>query len=578
MTARGLRTALAVCVVLAMAAPALADSTLRSAPGSAPDVKVADDGIPGTPTRASGGPDGFGYVFIDSNEPGGPTFQWVEINATGTQVLLGDDQITGALPIGFSFPFYGVLETSFHVSSNGFISFSDSAGSDLANDCPLPSSSGNPGMIAVHWDDLDPGDTSDPIWYQTFAAGSCPWGGYGGACLVVEFEGFCHFPGGAACTSAGTFEAILFDSGDIVLQFLDPGAELGSGATTGIENHAQDIGLTYGCDGTYLAANLAVLFTQPPFGDLEIGLAAPLGFGFPGAFPLDVTVTNNGPDDQTGVAVAMALPAQLAVVSSSCGGSGSWSWNIGGLAAGASRDCEVMVRFNTPACQTVSVTATVSGDLFDPAGNNVAALTNAGGNVVDDPSFEAGTPNPFWAEASTNFGTPLCDVPSCGTGTGTGPRTGAWWTWFGGIASFEEGSVSQSVVIEPGANLTFWVEAILCASPSDFVEVTIDGTQVWQLTGASPLCGALGYSQQTVSLAGFDDGGVHTLEFHSVSTGAGTSNFFIDDVEILAAGGCTDIPDQPPQEPGIPELGRGGTVLLVLLLAAAAVVVLRRLR
>ncbi|QLQ07277.1 MAG: hypothetical protein HZY76_15420 [Anaerolineae bacterium] len=69
-------------------------------------------------------------------------------------------------------------------------------------------------------------------------------------------------------------------------------------------------------------------------------------------------------------------------------------------------------------------------------------------NVVADGGFEAGTPNPFWTEYSLNFGTVLCDAASCGTGAGTSyPRTGDWWAWFGGIAAYEAGSVSQSVTI-----------------------------------------------------------------------------------------------------------------------------------
>ena len=59
-------------------------------------------------------------------------------------------------------------------------------------------------------------------------------------------------------------------------------------------------------------------------------------------------------------------------------------------------------------------------------------------DVIADGSFEAGTPNPFWGEYSANFGTPICDVPGCGTGGGTGPRTGAYWTWLGGISAYEE--------------------------------------------------------------------------------------------------------------------------------------------
>lgn len=52
-----------------------------------------------------------------------------------------------------------------------------------------------------------------------------------------------------------------------------------------------------------------------------------------------------------------------------------------------------------------------------------------------DSGFEAGTPNPYWTEASINFGSPLCTVATCGSGGGTGPHTGSWWAWFGGIVT-----------------------------------------------------------------------------------------------------------------------------------------------
>ena len=53
-----------------------------------------------------------------------------------------------------------------------------------------------------------------------------------------------------------------------------------------------------------------------------------------------------------------------------------------------------------------------------------------------------------WAEFSLQFGTPLCDVASCGV---NGASDGAWWVWFGGIDDFEQASVEQQVLIPPTA-------------------------------------------------------------------------------------------------------------------------------
>jgi PKD repeat protein len=161
---------------------------------------------------------------------------------------------------------------------------------------------------------------------------------------------------------------------------------------------------------------------------------------------------------------------------------------------------------------------------------NRATLANA----VEDGSFEAGTPNPNWDESSTNFGSPICDVASCGTGTGTGPNTGTYWAWFGGISAVEEGSLSQDVTFpsRSPATLSFFLEQIVCADPADFLEVLIDGTQVFFTDGSSPLCGNLGYTLQEIDVSAFADGGTHTLEFHSLLTGTGNTNFFVDDVML----------------------------------------------
>jgi hypothetical protein len=153
--------------------------------------------------------------------------------------------------------------------------------------------------------------------------------------------------------------------------------------------------------------------------------------------------------------------------------------------------------------------------------------------VTQDGGFESGTPNAFWDEASTNFGTPLCTVGSCGTGTGTGPHSGNWWAWFGGISAAETGHMYQSVVIPSGTGtLSFWLEARVSAgNPADFLAVSIDDSELFRLAGdaTGPYAN---YTQVTLDVSGFADGGAHMLKFDSTINGTGTTNFFVDDVSL----------------------------------------------
>jgi len=198
------------------------------------------------------GPDGFIY--------GGSTctYNWLDITDTGIPIELNDDAYAGPIEIGFSFPFYRSTHNQFYVSSNGFLSFDPLSSSFLNNHCPLPNSYSPQNIVALMWDDLDPGDTNDMLYYQSFAA--CPVGS--GRCLVVLYDDYCHYPGGTDCSKAGTFEAILYQDGTLLIQFQDAGDELGAESTTGIEgdNADEDFGLVHSCNSPELSDDLCLQF------------------------------------------------------------------------------------------------------------------------------------------------------------------------------------------------------------------------------------------------------------------------------------------------------------------------------
>lgn len=79
--------------------------------------------------------------------------------------LKGDDKVSGALPIGFEFNYYGKKYNKFYVSTNGLLQFSNPS-SGYNNSC-LPAINNT---LFVFWDDLRTDVYSQPagtIKYET---------------------------------------------------------------------------------------------------------------------------------------------------------------------------------------------------------------------------------------------------------------------------------------------------------------------------------------------------------------------------------------------------------------------------
>ncbi|HPO16066.1 MAG TPA: M4 family metallopeptidase [Candidatus Hydrogenedentes bacterium] len=148
-----------------------------------------------------------------------------------------------------------------------------------------------------------------------------------------------------------------------------------------------------------------------------------------------------------------------------------------------------------------------------------------------DGSFEEGPGSGNWTEQSTNFYTPLCNA-SCGPGGGTGPHTGGYWCWFGGVSGLvEDGSISQSIVIPSSsyAMLNFYLE-IPVALTTGYMMIRVDDTTVFRVTKANADTYHR-YALVSIDLSNYADGASHLLWFRGYTdAGPGPLNFFVDDL------------------------------------------------
>ena len=252
-------------IVLALAGVAsVAMAQEVKAPNDLPTVR----GVAPNPT---GGPDTFGYVYADSTTEQ-CAFDYIDITATGTSVVSGDDAGAPVNLPGPALDFYGLTVTDVAMATNGYLSTDPAdTGPDLSNDCPIPAppSSGSGARYYPIQDDLI---TTDGL-FEYFP--NCPRASgavLGEGCYVFQWNGVTHFGGDG---STFGFQAVLYDtSWAIVYQFLAGNPEAGSGSTTGIQNLAADDASLYACNEPtpVTSGDGAVCFYHPEF---PFGAAAP---------------------------------------------------------------------------------------------------------------------------------------------------------------------------------------------------------------------------------------------------------------------------------------------------------------
>lgn len=205
-------------------------------------------------TKDSGGPDDYGYQWIDSNEQNGPEYNWIDISDVGTQVsFANNDTGTDLIPIGFTFNFYGEDYTQFRINPNGWIGFGND--NSQYNNFSIPSSSAPKPALLTFWDDLNPenenpnGAPGGNVYYHSNAERLVVWFDD-----VVEWSNW--NPDGIY-----NFQMILYPNGEILFQYNSMNGTTNS-ATIGIQNAGGSDGLQVAYNSNYVENNLAIRFKQ----------------------------------------------------------------------------------------------------------------------------------------------------------------------------------------------------------------------------------------------------------------------------------------------------------------------------
>lgn len=246
---------------------------------------------------ATGGPDAYGYIWKDSNEPGGPAFNWIDITSYGQQITgLADDNIVGPFFMQTNHPYYWYDVKKVWIGSNGYIAFNSV---NIASPFPtIPAAFPPNDYIAGMTCDLNFSGAGNPaqMWYYDNADTTVfTW-------LNVPF----WTNVAPNWTGSNTFQIILNKAdSSITVQFLQQtGLPFQIDVLSGIESVAGDIGLQHSAD-VLPPINYAIRYYMPGTPLLDVtdaslewntdpttGGRSLKRFGPP--FPLTVNAKNTG--------------------------------------------------------------------------------------------------------------------------------------------------------------------------------------------------------------------------------------------------------------------------------------------
>ena len=259
--------------------------------------------------QTSGGPDAYGYIWRDSNDPNGPAYNWIDvtsdpntINITG----LADDNVVGPFLLPNPFQYYWYTVDRFWIGSNGYIVFNPAT--SFAHPFPvIPTPDSKNNYLAALMTDLNLDATGT-------AAGnpaSCYyWISNAEDSVIVTWDSVPFWTSGTpSYTGENTFQIILdYNDSTITFQYKSQnGVSLSTldFVTTGIENNSGNDGLMWNHD-VYAPSQYAIKFYAPTtttllindastvYADNSLSAARFVSRNTAGAYPLSAEVKNSG--------------------------------------------------------------------------------------------------------------------------------------------------------------------------------------------------------------------------------------------------------------------------------------------
>lgn len=230
------------------------------------------------------GPDAFGYWAADPTS-GGEPYSWIDISSSGTEIWRGenrDDVMSSAIPLPWSFTYYGTIYDSIYISANAAVNFTGAHISFTAP--PIPH---NEGVGRIDPWCCDMYHTTDSHFY---------YGLYGNDAFVISFIDVRYYdPAHRNDPAYGKdLQIILYRDGRIKFQYRALRSVIpGTPFSSGIEDDAGPSGVGV---GNAFSDGYAITFNwEPQYTGIQLanGSVNPLTGNTSAEFPYSVIYRNS---------------------------------------------------------------------------------------------------------------------------------------------------------------------------------------------------------------------------------------------------------------------------------------------